>query len=156
MKILRYCYWRLRAPRTRVAYGAIVSRDSQLGVGVTVAPGTILAGSRIGPYSYLGFGAYLELASTGPFCSIAPRAMVGLSSHPINFVSTYPGFIDTVAHTATRFGGTETFDELRPVEIGADVWIGAGAIVLGGVKIGTGAIVAAGAVVRADVAPYSI
>ncbi len=156
MKILRYCYWRLRAPQARIAYSAIVSRDSQLGAGVTVAPGAILAGSRVGPHSYLGRDAYLELASTGPFCSIGPRAMVGLSSHPTNFVSTYPGFIDTVARAVTRFGGTATFDELRPVEIGADVWIGAGAIVLGGVKIGTGAIVAAGAVVRADVAPYCV
>jgi len=156
LKILRYCYWRLRAPRARVAYGAIVSRDSQLGAGVTVAFGTILAGSRIGAHSYLGRDAYCELASTGPFCSIGPRAMVGLSSHPTHFVSSYPGFFHTVALTVTRFGGTETFEELRPVEIGADVWIGAGAIVLGGVKIGTGAIVAAGAVVRADVAPYCI
>jgi acetyltransferase-like isoleucine patch superfamily enzyme len=121
-----------------------------------VAAGAILAGARIGPHSYLGRDAYLELASTGPFCSIGPRAMVGLSSHPIDFVSTYPGFIATVAPCITQFGGTATFEELRPVEVGADVWIGAGAIVLGGVKIGTGAIVAAGAVVRADVAPYSI
>lgn len=37
-----------------------------------------------------------------------------------------------------------------------DVWIGANAIVLKGVKIGQGAIVGAGAVVTKDVAPYSI
>lgn len=42
------------------------------------------------------------------------------------------------------------------VEIGDDVWIGAGATVLAGARIGTGAIVAAGAVVRGDVEPYSI
>lgn len=42
------------------------------------------------------------------------------------------------------------------VEIGDDVWIGAGATVLAGARIGTGAIVAAGAVVRGDVAPYTI
>lgn len=41
----------------------------------------------------------------------------------------------------------------RPITLGADVWIGAGAIVLGGVTIGDGAIVAAGAVVTRDVAP---
>lgn len=40
-----------------------------------------------------------------------------------------------------------------PITLGADVWIGAGAIVLGGVTIGDGAIVAAGAVVTRDVAP---
>ncbi len=39
-----------------------------------------------------------------------------------------------------------------PVTIGADVWIGGGAIILPGVAIGDGAIVAAGAVVTRDVA----
>jgi maltose O-acetyltransferase len=39
----------------------------------------------------------------------------------------------------------------RPVRIGADVWIGAGALVLPGVTIGDGALVGAGAVVTRDV-----
>ena len=37
-----------------------------------------------------------------------------------------------------------------------DVWLGAGAKVLDGVRIGQGSIVSAGAVVNRDVAPYSI
>jgi maltose O-acetyltransferase len=44
----------------------------------------------------------------------------------------------------------------RPVTIGADVWIGGGAIVLPGVSIGDGAIVGAGAVVTRDVAAGAI
>lgn len=40
--------------------------------------------------------------------------------------------------------------------MGHDVWIGARAIVLEGVRIGDGAVVAAGAVVTHDVAPYTI
>lgn len=43
-----------------------------------------------------------------------------------------------------------------PVVIGDDVWIGAGAIVLGGVTIGKGAVVGAGAVVTKDVPEYAI
>lgn len=42
------------------------------------------------------------------------------------------------------------------VVIEDDVWLGARAIVLPGVRIGTGAIVAAGAVVTKDVPPYAI
>jgi acetyltransferase-like isoleucine patch superfamily enzyme len=42
------------------------------------------------------------------------------------------------------------------VEIGEDVWIGYGAIVLSGTKVGRGAIVAAGSVVTKDVASYDI
>lgn len=40
--------------------------------------------------------------------------------------------------------------------IGDDVWIGARAIVLQGVRIGDGAVVAAGAIVREDVPPFAI
>ncbi len=39
----------------------------------------------------------------------------------------------------------------RPVRIGADVWIGGGAIILPGVTIGDDAIVGAGSVVTRDV-----
>ena len=42
------------------------------------------------------------------------------------------------------------------INIGDDVWIGGGAIVLAGVTIGKGAIVAAGAVVNSDVPEYTI
>lgn len=42
-------------------------------------------------------------------------------------------------------------DELLPTKIGRDVWIGANAVVLGGVTIGGGAVVAAGAVVTKNV-----
>ncbi|WP_147124619.1 sugar O-acetyltransferase [Shimia ponticola] len=41
----------------------------------------------------------------------------------------------------------------KPVTIGADVWMGGGAIILPGVTIGDGAIVGAGAIVTRDVAP---
>ena len=39
----------------------------------------------------------------------------------------------------------------RPLTIGDHVWIGTGAMVLGGVTIGDGAVVAAGSVVTKDV-----
>lgn len=42
-------------------------------------------------------------------------------------------------------------DESLPTKIGRDVWIGANAVILGGVTIGDGAAVAAGAVVNRDV-----
>ena len=43
-----------------------------------------------------------------------------------------------------------------PIEIGDDVFIGARAIVLKGVKIGAGAVLGAGSVVVKDVPPYAI
>ena len=49
---------------------------------------------------------------------------------------------------ALRSNGIEI---ARPVTIGEDVWIGGGAIILGGVTIGNSAIVGAGSVVTRDV-----
>jgi maltose O-acetyltransferase len=44
----------------------------------------------------------------------------------------------------------------RPVTIGADVWIGAGAIILPGITIGDNAIIGAGSVVTRDVPADSV
>jgi acetyltransferase-like isoleucine patch superfamily enzyme len=40
---------------------------------------------------------------------------------------------------------------MRPVVLGDDVWVGAGAVILKGVTVGDGAVVAARAVVTRDV-----
>ena len=47
----------------------------------------------------------------------------------------------------------QSLENGRPVVIGANVWIGGGAILLPGVTIGDDAIIGAGSVVRRDVAP---
>ncbi len=44
----------------------------------------------------------------------------------------------------------------KGIAIGSDVWIGAGATLLDGIRIGTGAVIAAGAVVHQDVAAGAI
>jgi acetyltransferase-like isoleucine patch superfamily enzyme len=43
-----------------------------------------------------------------------------------------------------------------PVTIGSDVWIGANAVVLPGVRVADGTVVSAGAVVTRDTEPYAI
>jgi maltose O-acetyltransferase len=44
----------------------------------------------------------------------------------------------------------------KSTNIGHDVLIGAGAVILPGCSIGTGAVIGAGSVVTRDVAPYAI
>lgn len=44
----------------------------------------------------------------------------------------------------------------KPIEVGNNVWIGAKATILKGVKIGDGAIIAAGSVVTANVPAYAV
>jgi acetyltransferase-like isoleucine patch superfamily enzyme len=47
-------------------------------------------------------------------------------------------------------------DILLPTTIGEDVWLGAGATILGGVTVGDGCVVGAGAIVTKDLPPYSV
>lgn len=46
--------------------------------------------------------------------------------------------------------------DIRPIEVGSDVWVGHGAIILHGVRIGNGAVVGAGAVVTRHVPDNAI
>lgn len=69
---------------------------------------------------------------------LGPNVSPLTSGHPVEVADRYAGI--TVA----------------PIHAGANVWIGAGAIVLGGVTIGDGAVVAAGAVVSRDVPPATL
>ncbi|MFC9558805.1 acyltransferase [Agromyces sp. NPDC056965] len=73
----------------------------------------------------------------GPGSKLAERTVIRDGNHD-----------HTVPLRAMRFTAA-------PVRIGADVWVGAGAIILSSVSIGDGATIAAGAVVTKDVRPGS-
>ncbi len=51
---------------------------------------------------------------------------------------------------------SKIYGKTEPIVIEDDVWIGAGAIIMGGVKIHECSIVGAGAVVTKDVPPYTV
>ncbi|MBN2744044.1 transferase family hexapeptide repeat protein [Breznakibacter xylanolyticus] len=85
----------------------------------------------------------------GRYCQLGADVMINSTNHPIHYLTTYIN--------RNLFGGElYRIKEVCKIEIGHDVWIGHGAIVLGGVRIGNGAIIAAGAVVTKDIAPYTI
>ena len=91
--------------------------------------------------------------TVGSYCSIGPDVLFLCKvDHPLDHPSTYP--------FKTRLWDTENGNQdaitKGPISLEHDVWIGARAIILSGVKIGTGAVVAAGAVVTKDVPPYAI
>ena len=49
-----------------------------------------------------------------------------------------------------------SYRSTRDTTIGNDVWVGYGAMILGGARVGDGAVVAAGSVVFSDVPPYGV
>lgn len=113
--------------------------------------------TKLGKFTYIGYGSTLSHASIGRFCSIASNVKIGLGMHPVNQVSTSPVFYShqNVFHKKWSKESSNTPEWLE-VTIGHDVWIGANAIVMGGVHIGHGAVIAAGAVVTKDVTPYAV
>ena len=48
------------------------------------------------------------------------------------------------------------WETARPVEVGANSWIGMGTCILPGVQIGAGCVIGAGSVVAKDIEPYTI
>ncbi|MGI8964626.1 MAG: CatB-related O-acetyltransferase [Limisphaerales bacterium] len=89
----------------------------------------------------------------GSFCSIAGGVKIFLGgNHRTDWITTYPFsvFRDSakaiLGHPATR----------GDVVIGHDVWIGADATILSGVRVGDGAVIGACSVVTRDVPAYGI
>ncbi|HAO07850.1 MAG TPA: acetyltransferase [Chryseobacterium sp.] len=70
-----------------------------------------------------------------------------------NFISSVNTYI--VAHDASLYNHIRKH-RIEKVEIGDNVFLGLGSIVLPGVKIGNGAIIGAGAVVTKDVDSYTV
>ncbi len=125
--------------------------------GCTINAYSYVAEAEIGRYTYFGRNCIVMNAKIGPFCSIAPHCRIGLGSHPAHFVSTSPLFYSTVGQVNGEvWVDRNYYGEFTPVEIGANVWLGADVTVLDGVTIGEGAICAAGSVVTKDVPPYAI
>jgi maltose O-acetyltransferase len=69
----------------------------------------------------------------GDFTLFGPAVQIYTPLHPL----------DAVARRGKEFG--------KPVDIGADVWVGGGAIILPGVTIGARAVIGAGSVVTRDI-----
>ncbi len=137
--------------------GCRVDPKTKLGEHCHILSGSLVVNSRMGSYSYVGCDSIIQNTSIGSYCSIGRQVFIGLGTHPLKHFSTSPLFYrKRNTFGVTVVGEDLDFEEYRPVEIGNDVWIGARAMVMDGVRIGHGAVVAAGAVVTKDVEPYTI
>jgi len=170
LKIVRYVWKdynskiinlnRLKKVFPEVIFSVDAQVDSRcvFGGNNVIHQGVKLSDTKIGRFSYIASGSEVNGAVIGSFCSIGPQTLIGLGTHPSkSFVSTYPAFFSQDnSGCRVSFIEKNLFEEYPPVEIGNDVWIGARAMILDGIKVGDGAIIAAGAVVNKNVEPYSI
>lgn len=139
--LMRFLSIRIEVPRDH-RY-RLKSAGGGLGIGRRVelqCPERITVGSRvtINSDSYLAGDGGIEI---GDDVLIGPQCMIFTMNH---------------VYANPRVPIRDQGYEYRPVRLGPDVWVGAGAIILAGVTIGRGAVVAAGAVVRGDVPDYTV
>lgn len=104
------------------------------------------------PNKIMTFGHHVQL---GPHCHVSTDIHFG------NYIlcAAHVSFVGKNEHTY-NYPGTSIWESPRgidkPTIVGNDVWIGHGAIILGGVNVGNGAIIAAGSVVTKDVPQMTI
>jgi hypothetical protein len=122
-----------------------------------IGPGTHMAESDFGDYSYCAGDNQIIYTTIGKFCSIASHVRINPGNHPMGRVTQHHM---TYRRSQYGFGPDDTafFDwrQSNRCMIGHDVWVGHGAIIMPGVSVGTGAVIGSGAVVTHDVPPYTV
>lgn len=146
------------SPDTPLIHDGARVANSTFGPWCEVGPGSLVLNSDFGAYAYCDRMADIANTSVGAFSNIAAMTRIGPTDHPYRnaaqhhflYRSSYywDDAPDDAAFFAARAG--------RRTTLGADCWIGHGAIVKPEVTVGIGAIVASGAVVTRDVGPFQI
>lgn len=122
-----------------------------VGSGPIMSPVTWEYGSHIflGERYFINFDCvFLDGADIriGTNSVIGPRVQFLTAGHPLDPVER--AWVN--GETGKRQG---TFCINQPISVGEDCWIGAGAIILGGVSIGSGTTIGAGSVVTKNIPP---
>lgn len=115
-----------------------------------------IEGTRLGRFSYTGRNTMCLYATIGSFCSISWNVSIGGANHDYKRMTQHSFLYDNRYSVlgGPAFSARDRYD--KPVVIGNDVWIAAGAVITRGVTIGDGAVIGANAVVTKDVPPYAV
>lgn len=136
-------------------YGVRLGKGAKVHLKANVKKAAYIGDATIGKNVTMGEGSYINSglvmnATIGQYCSIAYHVLIGLTEHDVSAVSMSP-------YSPHHIGKESSADlPVKYVEIADEVWIGAGVIILQGVKIGYGSVIAAGAVVTKNVPPMEI
>lgn len=107
--------------------------------------------SKIGDYSSVGRFSKINNCEIGKFCSIGWDTTVGANNHDYTRLTT-----NAFPYAKRVIGYEMKAPEKLKTILGNDVWIGANAVILPGIKIGDGAVIGAGSVVTKNVPEYEI
>lgn len=140
-------YLRESGENVRFSVGVTIKSPEQLSIGNNVLFNVgvhIQAGQGISIGNDTHFAPYCILygpLQVGNKCAVAAHTVFASVGHTYDRVDV--PFVDLPA-------------QAKKIVVEDNVWIGANAVIIQGVRIGTGSIVGAGAVVTKDVEPYSV
>lgn len=112
--------------------------------------------SIIGNHSYTGKNTTIINSKIGNFCSVSWNVTIGGANHDYKKITTH-SFLYNNADKIRPDNIPPAYNRFTDIcEVGSDVWIGTGAVVLRGVRIHDGAVIGAGTIVTKDVPPYAV
>lgn len=134
-----------------------------LALGVTINPRSIILNSgpeeqgsivSIGRATHIGSDALLNLGAAdfrvGNFTMISANFAAHAARHTLSHISSF-----AITKGPFKFFGA-LYDQVEPISVGHDVWIGEGVKCLPGVQVPNGAVVGAASVVTHSLEPYGI
>lgn len=130
-----------------------LSPTVRVGAGFRASPGSRVSSPgrlTVGHHASIGRNSLIDVSGTiGNFLLVAANVViVGRRDHAIDQVGT------PICRSVWVGDRDPAPDD--QIQIGDDVWIGAGAVVLSGLRIGDGAVIAAGSVVVGDVPEFAV
>ncbi len=129
---------------------------SEFGAYVEIGRGSRVLNSTFEDYSYCDRYADIANTTVGKFSNIAAMTRIGPTDHPWRHAAQHH-FLYRSSYYFEDAEDDPSFFAARAARrtvLGADCWIGHGAVVKPEVTIGVGAVVASGAVVTKDVPPF--
>lgn len=172
-------FTQLKARATDRLLSLLEYRPNRIDGAACVSPLAYVARSRLyGPVEVAEYARLVGVQLSGPiaigrYASLwGPRIYVDAREWPVvvgNFCSiardvSFHGYGHDPQRISTHYIGrnllgrplAEEIVSRGEINVGHDVWIGAGAQVMSGVTIGTGAVIGAGAIVTRDIPEYAI
>ena len=146
----------IEADKEVVIYNTKLTGKIRIGKGTQIADSIIAGKVEIGNYTSINGPHSFVIAKhksirIGNYTSIAHNVSILEYSHNLQILST--SFVNKKITGCSSMEDTFSKGEIN---IGNDVWIGTGAVVLSGIKIGNGAVIGANSVLTKDVPDYAI
>jgi phosphonate metabolism protein (transferase hexapeptide repeat family) len=144
------------SPTTPLIHAECEISNSTFGAWCEVGAASRIVNSTFEDYAYCDRMADIANTTVGRFANIAAMTRIGPTDHPFthaaqhHFLYRSSYYWDDVQDDPAFFAARAA----RRTTLGADCWIGHGAIIKPEISVGIGAIVASGAVVTNDVGPF--